>query len=207
MGGQWEATVSRVPVSVRDAVERDGSRLCDLWAELLLKPGPDEVGTAPATMAAQAVGRLKDDDTSRILVAEIDGEVVGAAFVRIGMLSPLQNERIVQLSHLQVDPRFLRHGVGRSLIEESVTWAERRGIETLVAATAVHDREANRFMARHGLAQVAVVRGTSVAALRAKLPPDPSTMARSAGRSGRTVSQVVAVRRSQRRARSRDIVL
>ena len=198
--------MARVPVSVREAVESDASALSTLWAELLLKPGPEDVGTAPEMMAEQAITRMRIDNTSRILVAEINGEVAGAAFLRVAMLSPLHTERVVQVTHLQVDPRFLRHGVGRCLLEESATWAEQRGIETLVAATSANDREANRFMARYGLAQVAVLRGTSVAALRSRLPLDPSTAAR-AVRSGRTVGQVVAVRRSQRRARSRDVAL
>ena len=198
--------MSRMPVSVREAVESDASALSKLWAELLLKPGPDDVGTAPETMAEQAISRMRIDDTSRIIVAEINGEVVGAAFLRVSILSPLHTERVVQVTHLQVDSRFLRHGVGRGLLEQSATWAEQRGIEALVVATSANDREANRFMARHGLAQVAVLRGTSVAALRSRLPLDPSAAAR-AVRSGRTVGQVVAVRRSQRRARSRDVVL
>jgi GNAT superfamily N-acetyltransferase len=199
--------VSRMPVLVRDAVEGDASVLCSLWADLLLKPAAEDLGTLPEAMAALAVARMGEDDTHRILVAEIEGTVVGAAFLRVALISPLQVERTVHISHLQVDGQFLRHGVGRALVEVATSWAEQLGIDTVVAATSVNDREANRFMARYGLAQVAVLRGASVAALRSRLPADPSAAARNGGRPGRSVGQVVAVRRSQRRARSRDIVL
>jgi GNAT superfamily N-acetyltransferase len=194
-----------MPVLVRDAVESDASPLCALWADLLLKPVGDD-GSSPEDAAAGAVARIAADETCRILVAEIEGSVVGAAYLRIASLSPLQTERVIHVSHLQVDPDFVRNGVGRSLMEVAATWAEQCGIDALVTATAVNDREANRFMARYGMAQIAVLRGSSVAGLRARLPLDPSTAARVGGRSGRTVGQVVAVRRSQRRARGSDVV-
>ena len=199
--------MSRTPVLVRDAVVEDAPILCRLWADLFLRTGADEVGDSVESMAAEAVERIGGDDRHRILVAEIDGTVVGAAFLRLGMVSPLHAERAVHMSHLQVDTGYLRHGVGRSLVDASVAWAEERGIDTLIAASAVNDRDANRFMARFGLAQVATLRGASVAALRARLPVDPSSAVRNGGRSGRSIGQVVAVRRSQRRARSRDIVV
>lgn len=205
MGGRWEASVSRMPVLVRDAVESDASTLCALWADLLAKPVTDDGRCSPEDAAAQSVARIATDDTCRILVAEIEGTVVGAVYLRVAALSPLQNEQVIHISHLQVDPGSVRHGVGRSLIEVAATWAEQQGVDALVTATAVNDREANRFMARYGMAQIAVLRGSSVAGLRARLPLDPSTAARSVGRSGRTVGQVVAVRRSQRRAQGRNV--
>lgn len=202
MGGQWEASVSRMPVFVRDAVETDASTLRGLWADLLPKTLSDDGRSSPGSSAALAVARIAEDDSARILVAEVDDQVVGATYLRAAALSPLHTELIVHVSHLQVAPGFVRHGVGRSLMEVAATWAEQCGIDALVATTAVNDREANRFMARYGMAQIAILRGASVAGLRARLPLDPSTAARSGGRSGRSVGQVVAVRRSQRRARA-----
>jgi GNAT superfamily N-acetyltransferase len=199
--------VSRTPVLVRDAVEDDAPTLCRLWADLFLRTGAEEVGGSVESMAVEAIERMRGEELHRILVAEVDGTVVGAAFLRLGMVSPLHAERAVHMSHLQVDRGYLRHGVGRSLVDASVAWAEHLGIDTMIAAAAVNDRDANRFMARYGLAQVATLRGASVAALRARLPVDPSTAVRNGGRSGRSIGQVVAVRRSQRRARSRDIVV
>ena len=197
--------MSRVPVHVRDAVHDDASALSTLWSELS-KPGEPQ-GEALEARIVRAVTRCEGDDESRVVVAELDGEVVGCAFLRTGLVSPLADEHVVHVSHLQVEPGSSGRGVGRSLLEAATTWAEQRGVDSLVVASSANDRDANRFLARLGLGQVAVLRGVPVAALRAKLPHDPGAAARNGARMGRSVGQVVAARRSQRRARSRQVAL
>jgi GNAT superfamily N-acetyltransferase len=192
-------------VHVRDAVDDDVSALCTLWSDLC-KPG-DSQGEALEARMGRAVTRWDADADSRVLVAELDGDVVGCAFLRTGLVSPVDDDHVVHVSHLQVDPAASRHGVGRSLVEAATTWAEQRGVESLVVATAANDRDANRFLARLGLVQVAVLRGAAVTALRARLPHDPGAVARHGARAGRSVGQVVAARRSQRRARNRQVAL
>lgn len=199
--------MSRVPAVVRDAVEGDAAGLATLWADVLVRPGAEGVGLPSVTEAQRAIARFAEAKDIRVLVADVDGEVVGGIFLRVSLLSPLHPDRALHMSHLQVDPRFLRHGVGRALLEAGVTWAEQLGVETVLAGAPAADRDTNRFLARLGLAQVAVLRFGSVAALRGKLPHDPSLLARGGVRMGRSVGQVVAARRSQRRARGQDTVL
>lgn len=204
----------RTPVHVRDATESDVRQLAELWNELPLRLGggecPPGAVVTEAGLPAGPGAALEPRDSAlhtRVVVAELDGRVVGGAYLRVGVASPLQGERAVHITHLQVDPLFARHGVGQSLVETAVTWAEQLGIGTLLAAASVNDRDANRFLARLGLSPVAVLRGASVSALRAKLPHDPSAAARVGTRRGRSVGRVVAARRSQRRGRdSRDTV-
>jgi GNAT superfamily N-acetyltransferase len=150
---------------------------------------------------------MDDDPAGRILVAERDGEVVGCALLRMVQVSPFYDEPVLRVSHLQVDPAHSRKGAGSALVESALTWAEQQGVEGILVASPVNDRDANRFMARIGLAQVAGLRGAAVTALRARLPHDPSVAARQAARQGRNVGQVVAARRSQRRARARRIAI
>jgi hypothetical protein len=100
--------------------------------------------------------------------------------------------------------RFRRHGVGRALLEAAVTWAEEKDIAHVVTATSVSSRDANRFMARLGLGQVAVLRGATTAALRAKLPVEPPAAARvGTSQTHSHVGQVLARRRLLRRAQAR----
>ena len=63
--------------------------------------------------------------------------------------------------HLQVIEGFRRHGVGRALMEATVSWAEETVASHIVAAASATSRDANRFMARLGLTQMAVVRGST----------------------------------------------
>lgn len=196
--------MSRTPVFVRDGSESDAAALLALWRDLLPRTGVDIVGQPVEETSAQALGRIAADPDHRVVVAEVDGVIAGAAFLRCGLVSPLHTDRTVHLSHLQVAPRYERFGVGHALLEVAVTWAEQRGVTAMTAATAAGDRDANRFLARLGMAQVAALRVTSVAALRARMPSPHPAVAWSGARPGRSVGQVVAMRRSQLRARSRS---
>ena len=196
--------MSRAPVQVRDAVEGDAEALCRLWAEAL---PPDGEGAEAGQVALGALARVDGDPALRILVAHLDDRVVGTAYLRAERVSPVRDERVLSVSHLQADPDGGREGVERALLECAVSWAEECGIETIVTATVPSDRETNRFLARLGLAQGAVLRHATVAALRARLPHDPTAVARNGSRVARPVGQVVAARRSQRRARTRQLLL
>lgn len=192
--------MTRTPVDVRDLGPQDGAALERMWHEL---PRPTESDKS-GDLAALVLASLAEDPGARVIVAESGGEVVGTAYLRATRLSPLLTDVMLTVSHLQVEESQTRRGVGRALIEAALSHAEHLGIATILVTGAVNDRETNRFLARLGLAQVAVVRGSTVAALRAKMPVEPSLAARSTR--SRQVGQVVAARRIQRRSRVRDAV-
>jgi GNAT superfamily N-acetyltransferase len=150
------------------------------------------------------VARIAADPDQRLLVGLLEDKVVGAAHLIRGGVSPIHTETAIHVTHLHVLGTHRRHGVGKALIEAAVTWAEEKDTNHLLAAASVHSRDANRFMARLGLSQIAVVRGASVPALRAKLPVDPPAGARVSSRNHRSVGQVLAQRRLQRRAQAKE---
>ncbi len=196
----WKGTpVFRSPVHVRDATPEDVDALVEVWGtERSTTRDPD-----PAEQEASAsLARIAADPDQRLLVATIDETVAGAVHLMRAALSPITAETAVYVLHLQVRQEVRRHGVGRALMEATVTWGEEKGTSHVVAAASSASRDANRFMARLGLAQIAVVRGSTVAAMRAKLPVDPPAAARVAARNHRTVGQVLVQRRSMRRART-----
>jgi GNAT superfamily N-acetyltransferase len=180
--------------------------LCSLWEDLLGPASVEPLGTPPQDACSEALAQFETDESSRIVVAETDGDVVGCAFLRKGLVSPVAGDRVVHVSHVQVDPDYEGKGIARSLVEAGLTWAEQLGVGTIVVATAASNRESNRFLARLGLAPMASLRGSSVAALRARLSHvGPAAAARKGG-PRRSVDQVVAARRSQR-ARKRQIAV
>lgn len=156
---------------------------------------PGEAGTAVAGIAL--------DPDQRLIVAEVDGQVAGVAHLVRAPLSPLSPGTAVHVLHLHVREDLRRHGVGRALMECTLSWAEEKESGHVIAAASVNDRDANRFMARLGLSQVAVMRAATVSALRAKMPVEPPAAARVGTRSHRSVGQVLAQRRSQRRAQAK----
>ncbi len=196
--------MSRNPVHVRDATPADVAALLGLWSGLSARPS-DRPAVAPEVDAAAAVARVAADPDQRLLVAELGRQVVGAVQLIRAPVSPIHSEMAVHVAHLQVREKSRRHGVGRALMEAAVSWAEEKDTVHVIAAAAVGSRDANRFMARLGLGQVAVLRGASVASLRARLPVEPPAAARVGSRSHRSVGQVLAQRRSQRRSQARTV--
>jgi GNAT superfamily N-acetyltransferase len=191
--------VFRCPVLVRDAAPADVVDLHDLLGAVVTRTGEE---SRPAEAQA-AVAAIAVDPDQRLVVAELDGRVVGVAHLVRAPLSPLQTETAVHVLHLNVREDARRHGVGRSLMEATVTWAEEKGSSHVVAAASAASRDTNRFMARLGLGQVAVMRMATASTLRAKLPVEPPAAARVSSRSSRSVGHVLAQRRSLRRAQTK----
>jgi len=112
----------------------------------------------------------------------------------------------VQAISPHVLPAFRRRGVGRTLMEAAVAFAEERGIAHIATAAVSGSRDANRFMARLALGPHAVLRLAPTAMVQAKLDAQAPTTSRTSGRSGaRQLTHVRAARRSTRRAQRHRI--
>lgn len=192
------------PALVRDAAPDEAEALVDVWGG---QPGgviePEDADRL-AQEARASIARIAADPDQRLLVALVDDKVAGAVHLVRATLSPVHAETALYVVHLHVLDRFRRHGVGRSLMEAAVTWAEEKDIAHVVTATSVSSRDANRFMARLGLGQIAVLRGATTTALRAKLPVEPPAAARvRTSKAHSHVGQVLAHRRLLRRVQAR----
>jgi len=193
--------VFRSPVHVRDATSDDAASLIEVWATG--RPTGHEGSPPDLQDVGATVSRISADPEQRLLVGAIEDQVAGAVHLTRGPLTPIHGDTAVYVGHLQVIDSWRRHGVGRALIEAAVTWAEEKNTPHVLAAAAVTSRDANRFMARLGFAQLAVIRGATVTALRAKLPVEPPAAARVGTRNHRSVGQVLVQRRSLRRSQAR----
>ncbi len=188
--------MTRSVISVRPAIGEDAPVLADLWVDSL----------RPRDLA----GRVQDcrelvvaaaaDAGRRILVAEHDGVVVGAVHLVLSTLSPVNLDRTVVVSALQVADGFRRHGVGTALMDACVTVAEQAGVAQLAVGVQATSRDANRFMARLALTPRATLRVAETSAVRARLGAlRPQPVRAGAGASSR-VEMVLAARRLRRRA-------
>jgi N-acetylglutamate synthase-like GNAT family acetyltransferase len=193
--------VARCPVTVRDAEPEDVHALRELLTTMTIRgheePRLEDELTAIANVAL--------DPEQRLIVAETDGDVVGVAHLKRATLSPLQTETAVYVLHLNVREDQRRHGIGHALLEATVTWAEDKDSGHVIVAATAASRDTNRFMARLGLGQAALMRVATVASLRSRLPVETPAAARVGSRNHRTVGQVLAQRRSLRRAQARTL--
>ena len=182
----------RGPVEVRDAMPADAAALLEAWFEStggttapLETPGDSQVSAA--------VARILAEPTERLLIAVVEGEIAGFAFLRRAAISPILDDDAVHVSHLQVRRSCRRRGVGKALLGEAALWGEEKDSKHMLVTIAALSRDGNRFLARLGLSRVAVVRGSTIASLRLKLAAAQTSVA---------AAPVVASRRSMRRRRA-----
>lgn len=187
--------MSRTQVSLRCARPSDAGFLAELWAAALRRV---DLQQQIADLEA-VIERAAESTDQRLLVAEYDGTLAGAVYLRVTTLSPINLEPALQAVSPHVLPMFRRHGVGRMLMESAVSYAEELGIAYMSTAAGSSSREGNRFMARLALGPQAIFRVASTYSVRAKLTAQGPPLQRM---SGRQLTQVLAARRSMKRSRT-----
>jgi GNAT superfamily N-acetyltransferase len=212
--------VARAVVGVRVARPADAGDLVDVWTEATTSqddatPSDDEGEAAGEDRpeayaeAAEAIARVDSDPDELFLVAEADGKVIGALHLRRAPISPIQLTQAVHISHLHVRPGHRRRGIASALLTAATSWAEDTKSAHLLATTPASSRDAHRFLARLGFCQVAVLRGVSVSALRARLTGAtviPLSAGPVEGLRTADAGRLVAARRRLRRRVHRDAV-
>ncbi|MGA8988672.1 N-acetyltransferase family protein [Aeromicrobium sp.] len=190
----------RPPIVLRDADREDAQALVTLWAECA-GAGRDEGSEAFTQQAlwrepgvAEAASALELNlarPDKRIIVALIEGEIVGATVCDIGTLTPINLTRILIVTEIQVSPRFRRRSVASTLLSAAASYGEEHNCEIVVAAIPVHSREPHRYLTKIGFNQIAVLRAIQSSKLRSRLTTK-ATNSRDTGR-------LIAVRRTLRR--------
>jgi GNAT superfamily N-acetyltransferase len=120
---------------IRQAVEHDIERIGLLWERLaafhqeLDNRLPPAVPNGGRRYARRLYDKLHDD-YARVLVAEIDGQIIGYVFGLIIDLSPDVFEQEVSgfLADIYVDEAYRKAGVGRALVNTLTDWFSHRGI-------------------------------------------------------------------------------
>lgn len=197
--------VLRSPVTVRVAEPEDAGDLIGVWTEAARAWGPEDSAERYATdalpaapelvEAAGAIARIAADPSERLLVAQSEEQIIGAVHLRRGPVSPIQQVEAVHLSHLRVLPQHRRRGVASALLSAATAWAEEKDSTHLLATSPARTREAQRFLARLGFGQVAVIRAAPVSALRARF----AGLASGSRDTGRLIARRRTIRRRQGR--------
>ena len=94
-------------------------------------------------------GMLSDslqEQPDGVLVAEVDGEVVGFAIV-------VHREwfNIAYLDYIQVRREWIGKGIGHQLLEECIDWAKDKGARIIYTETGKDNERAISFYNRHNL--------------------------------------------------------
>lgn len=188
--------MTRATVMLRTAVVEDAVVLRELWADMLRPaPEPDQVKDLVEVIETAAA-----DPDARVVVAEIDGQLVGAVHLRCAPTTALNRDLMVRAFAPYVLPDHQRRGVGAALMDSAVTFAEERGIAYVGSTALASSRDANRFLARLAMAPRAVFRVTHTHSLRQRLAASRPSRG-SGSTSNRHIDKVLAVRRGRRGTR------
>ena len=127
--------------TIRDARSRDSAAIAALLGQLGYR-------TDAAAVAARIRRLLAAGD--RLVVAELDGKVVGLADLHVSP-SLEYDEPAGKLAALVVDERARGGGIGRALVEAMEAEARARGCAVFFLTTAERRADAHAFYERIGL--------------------------------------------------------
>jgi ribosomal protein S18 acetylase RimI-like enzyme len=130
-----------VDLTIRDARPGDARALAALIGQL-------GYPTSAAAVAGR-VERLRSSADDRLVVAEVDGSIVGLAGLHTS-LSVEYDEPAAKVSAIVVDERHRRRGIGEALVAEMEAEARRRGCCLIFLTTAERREDAHAFYRRIG---------------------------------------------------------
>ncbi|MFF1922737.1 GNAT family N-acetyltransferase [Streptomyces sp. NPDC058221] len=128
-----------------EIVHEATDELVEAFARLL-----PQLSSRAAPLDHQAVGRLTDCDTNTLLVARIDGRIVGTLTL---VVSPLPSGSRGHIEDVVVDADTRGHGVGKVLIDRALRLAAAAGARTVDLTSRPSREAANRLYVRAGFQQ------------------------------------------------------
>jgi len=164
-------------VVTRIAVSQDVPVLHALWRELSEVGARAEKAVNPvvtpdiADRLAEAIRR----PDCRVVLAFVDDKPAGMAMFQAVHPDPLSDSTVLRMIHVVVGKAHRRRGVGHALVGAAADVADELGIEHVSVGVYPSLREASRFYARLGFAQVMVQRVVPVTMLRRRLCGDLTT--------------------------------
>jgi GNAT superfamily N-acetyltransferase len=165
-------------VLTRTAVADDVPLLLALWHELRQVGARAERAVNPVAtpdIAARLTEAIARDDC-RVVLAFVDDDPAGMAIFQAVQPDPLSDSTVLQMIHVVVAKAHRRRGVGHALAAAAADVADELRIEHVAVGLYPSLREASRFYARLGFAQVMVQRVAPVSVLRRRLGGDVASM-------------------------------
>ncbi len=144
-------------VKIRPAEPSDSARILEMLAaigKLHSEGRPDIYCQNLVKYSTEELVAIMADERSPIIVAELDGEVVGYAFMQIKEVrgnSALVERRYVYVDDLCVDESSRGHGIGRLLMDGVVDYTRSIGLSKVELNVWEFNESAVRFYERYGM--------------------------------------------------------
>jgi GNAT superfamily N-acetyltransferase len=140
--------VSAGPVSIRSATAADLAAAVEVLLSGALGPTDDD----PSDLAPYeaALGEIQGSPGSDVLVAEVDGRVVGVCQLIVFRHLMRRGRLCAELESVHVHPSYRSQGIGSLLVGEAVARARRAGCYRVQLTSNDARGDAHRFYERQG---------------------------------------------------------
>ena len=132
-------------IIVRTATEADIPRVLKLYQQLALNPSEVEMVKPEPEFSQKAYREMTDLKGYHLLVAEVDGEVVGTAVLVIlpGLAHGISRWGVVEF--MVVNEAHRSQGIGRALMDHAAELAQEAGCYKIMLGSNKKRPDAHRF--------------------------------------------------------------
>ncbi|MGY1844163.1 N-acetyltransferase family protein [Modestobacter sp. SYSU DS0875] len=130
---------------IRDALESDLPTVVALYADDALGSAREQPGEPLVADYLRAFAAISDDARTRLVVADVDGEVVGTLQVTFLPHLVRRGGQRAQIEAVRVAAAHRGNGVGRRLVDWAVDRARERGCTLVQLTTDAARADAHRF--------------------------------------------------------------
>ncbi len=130
---------------IRTATESDIPRILELYLQLVLDPSEVEMVKPEPEFSQKAFREMSSLEGYYLLVAEVDGEVVGTAVLVIlpGLAHGISHWGVVEF--MVVDEAHRSQGIGRALMDHAAELAQEAGCYKIMLGSNKKRTDAHRF--------------------------------------------------------------
>jgi GNAT superfamily N-acetyltransferase len=132
-------------LTVREAKQDDIPIILKLYRQLAMNPSEPESVTTELEFSREMFREMAEMDDYHLLVAEIDGEVVGTTFLVIlpGLAHSISRWGVME--YMVVDKAHRSRGIGQALMDHAAELAKEAGCYKIMLGSNKKRLDAHRF--------------------------------------------------------------
>ena len=141
----------RLKIHVRRAEPNDLAVLLEFEQRVIEEERPYNDAIRASDVKYYDIPGLLTDPDSCLLVAEVDGRVVGSGYAKVqASRSVFVHDKHTSLGFMYVEPDFRGKGINKVIIESLLEWSEGRGVPDFYLGVYADNRPAVRAYEKVG---------------------------------------------------------
>jgi GNAT superfamily N-acetyltransferase len=139
-----------MPALIRPATESDIPRLIEMYQQLSLDDPREGLGPPLPSVYAETFRTIDADPKQHLLVAEVDGRVVGSLVLIVVPNLSHQGTPWAEIENMVVHEAMRGHRIGEALVQHAIDVARDVGCYKLTLTSNMRRTDAHRFYERMG---------------------------------------------------------